>query len=154
MDRVMLSLRNDLGFSWKGLIVFLLPMLPNVLFFVWKDPNVRNAVASHPLWLDVIEHGSQGIFAAFLIFRVSSKPSDLLSKNTFIAAMLLLAYFGLWIAYFTVGANFIMLLFMAVIPVLYFIVAGFWLHNPPAVLFTVIFGITHILITYMDFHTS
>lgn len=153
MDRVLVSLRNDLGFSGKGLIVFLLPMLPNVLFFVWKDPNVRNVVATHPLWLDVLEHGSQGIFAAFLIFLVSSKPSDLISKHTFLAAVFLLAYFGLWIAYFTIGANFIMLLLMAVIPVVYFIVAGLWLHNFPAVLFTTIFGVTHILITYMDFHT-
>lgn len=152
MDSLMGTLRDNMGFSWKGLMVFLLPMLPNVLFFVWKDPNIRMA-ATHPIWLDIIEHGSQGIFAAFLIFLVSSKASPLVSRNTLVAAVLLLAYFGLWIAYFTVGANFMMLLLMAVIPVGYFIFAGLWLHNFPAVIFTVIFGITHILITYLDFHS-
>lgn len=151
MDRLMVTMRDNVGFSWKGLMVFLLPLLPNVLFFVWKDPNVRIA-ATHPIWLDIMEHGSQAIFAAFLIFLVSSRPSPLESRNTWMAALLLLAYVGLWIAYFTVGANFIMLMLMAVIPVGYFIFGGLWLHNLPAVIFTIIFGITHILITYLDFH--
>jgi hypothetical protein len=153
MDRIMVTLRDSVGFSWRGLMVFLLPMLPNVLFFIWKDPNVR-AAATHPIWLDVIEHGSQALFAAFLIFLVSSRPSPVISRDTVMAAVLLLAYIGLWIAYFTVGASFIMLLLMAVIPVGYFILAGLWLHNLPAVLFTVIFGITHILITYLDYYPS
>lgn len=153
MDRVMGALQNRMGFSWRGLMVFLLPMLPNILFFIWKDPNVISA-ATHPFWMDVIEHGSQAIFAAFLIFLISSRPSPLLSRHTVMAAVLLLAYFGLWIAYFTVGASFIMLLMMAVIPVAYFILAGLWLHNLPAVLFTAIFGLTHILITYLDYYPS
>jgi hypothetical protein len=66
--------------------------------------------------------------------------------------LFLLVYFGLWVAYFTIGANFTMLMLMAIIPVIYFIIAEVWLHNLPAVVFTVIFGIAHVIITYIDYH--
>ena len=52
-------------------------MLPNVLFFILKDPNGRAAVTNNHLWLDFIEHGSQGIFAALLMFLVSRKEASM-----------------------------------------------------------------------------
>ena len=152
MNRIIEYIQNNIGFSWKGLAVFLLPMLPNVLFFVLKDPNGRNAIINNHFLLDIIEHGSQGIFAVLFMFVVSRKESPILSRYTVFISIFLLAYYGLWGAYFTIGANFVMLMLMAVVPVVYFIIAGFWLHNLPAVMFTTIFGITHIIITYIDYH--
>lgn len=127
-------------------------MLPNVLFFILKDPNSRTAEINSHLLLDIIEHGSQGIYAALLIFVVSRKESPILSGYMVFIVLFLLAYFGLWVAYFTIGANFTMLMLMAIIPVIYFIIAEIWLHNLPAVVFTAIFGIAHIIITYLDYH--
>lgn len=152
MNKILNFLQISIGFSWKGLAVFLLPMLPNVLFFILKDPNSRTAVTNNHLLLDIIEHGSQGIYAALLIFIVSRKASPILSGYMVFISLFLLAYFGLWVAYFTVGANFTMLMLMAIIPVIYFIIAGIWLHNLPAVVFTVIFGVAHSIITYLDYH--
>ena len=37
----------DIGFLWKGLVVFLLPLLPNALFFILKDPNGRAAITNN-----------------------------------------------------------------------------------------------------------
>ena len=54
MDKTMEFLQNNIGFSWKGLIVFLLPMLPNILFFILKDPNGSTAVANNHFLLDII----------------------------------------------------------------------------------------------------
>jgi hypothetical protein len=68
MHKIVDFLQINIGFSWKGLAVFLLPMLPNVLFFILKDPNGRTTVINNHLLLDIIEHGSQGIYAALLIF--------------------------------------------------------------------------------------
>lgn len=152
MHKIVDFLQINIGFSWKGLAVFLLPMLPNVLFFILKDPNGRTTVTNNHLLLDIIEHGSQGIYAALLIFLVSRKESTILSGYMVFIVLFLLVYFGLWVAYFTIGANFTMLMLMAIIPVIYFIIAEVWLHNLPAVVFTVIFGIAHVIITYIDYH--
>ena len=151
MNKIIDFFQVDIGFSWKGLVVFLLPLLPNALFFILKDPNGRAAITNNHLLLDIIEHGSQGIFAALLVFLVSRKEIPLLSGYMVFISLFLLTYFGLWIAYFTIGANFTILMLMAVIPVIYFILSEIWLHNLPAVVFTAIFGITHVLITYIDY---
>lgn len=152
MARIIEFLRNNAGFSWKGLVIFLLPMLPNVMFFIVKDPNGSMSAANNHFVLDIVEHGSQVIFAALLIFIVSRKDSPVLCGYTILMLILLLFYYGLWIGYFTIGAGFIMLMAMAVLPVIYFISGEIWLHNIPAVIPTAIFGIVHIIITYMDYH--
>ncbi|PXA64015.1 hypothetical protein CVS29_17330 [Arthrobacter psychrochitiniphilus] len=133
-------------------MVFLLPMLPNLLFLVLQNPNDGSAASSDHLLLDIIEHGSQAIYAALLIFVVSRKGTPTLSGLILCTIFFLLTYYALWIAYFTVGASFTMLMLMAIVPVIYFLMAEIWLHNLPAVVFTAIFGVTHIAITYLDYH--
>ena len=133
-------------------MVFLLPMLPNLLFLVLQNPNDGRAASSDHLLLDIVEHGSQAIYAALFIFVVSRKEASILSGLILGTILFLLAYYGLWIAYFTVGASFTMLMLMAIVPVIYFFIAEIWLHNLPAVVFTAIFGVTHIAITYLDYH--
>lgn len=124
-----------------------------------KEPNEYTealkyytaALRVNPFEAKNIKHGSQGIFAALLVFLVSRKEIPLLSEYMVFISLFLLTYFGLWIAYFTIGANFTILMLMAVIPVIYFILSEIWLHNLPAVVFTAIYGITHVLITYIDY---
>jgi hypothetical protein len=154
MDKIIELLQNNIGFSSKGLVVFILTMLPNILFFVLKNPNSSAAVANNHLLLDIIEHGSQAIFVALLIFCVTKNESPIICGYTIFIAILLLSYYGLWIAYFTTGTNFIMLMSMAIFPVIYFILAEIWLHNLLAIVPTVIFGISHIIITYIDYYPS
>jgi hypothetical protein len=142
----------NIGFSWKGIVIFLLPMLPNILFFILKDPNGSRVVMNHHFFLDIIEHGSQGIFIVLLIFIVNKKESPTFCVYTIFMAILLLSYYGLWVAYFTVGSNFFMLMSMAVFPMVYFILAEMWLHNLIAIVPTLIFGVIHIMITYIDYY--
>ena len=47
-----------MGFSWKGLVVFLLPMLPNTLFFILPNPNGSLVVSNKHFLLDIVEHVS------------------------------------------------------------------------------------------------
>lgn len=109
-------------------------------------------VTNNHLLLDIIEHGSQGIFAALLIFIVSRKGSLILSGYMVFIIVFLLSYFGLWAVYFSIGANFTMLMLMAIIPVIYFMIAEIWLHNLPAFVFKAVFGVIHIIVTYLDYH--
>lgn len=139
-------------FSWKGFVVFLLPMLPNILFFILPSSSKSAAVANKHFVLDIIEHGSQAVFFALLIFMVSKKESPMLSVYTILMVILLLSYYGFWIMYFTIGPKFVILILMAVFPVIYFFLAEIWLYNLPAMIPLTIFGVVHIIITYMDYH--
>ena len=139
------------GFSWYGFIIFLLPMIPNIFYFLIPASAVsENNVNSH-LILDILEHGSQAIFIFLLIFVIRKQTSEILCPYTFGMAILLIFYYVLWIFCFTGNANLIILLGMAVLPVVYFILAEMWLHNYLAILPTSLFGILHVIITYINF---
>lgn len=140
-----------LGFSWKGLIVFLLPMIPNIFYFMFPAPEGTGIIANNHMILDVLEHGCQAIFIFMLIFVISKQTYKIQSSYTIGMAMLLIFYFALWILYFTGKANLIILLGMAIVPVIYFIVAEIWLNNYLAIIPTVLFGLLHVIITYINY---
>lgn len=144
---------KNIGFSWKGFVIFLLPMLPNILYFTLPNRSGSETVPNKHLVLDLIEHGSQAIFIGLLILFVSRKVSEIKSIYAIGIAILLISYYVCWVAYYTIGRSFIMLMAMAIIPVVYFILAEIWLHNYPAIVPTLIFGIVHIIITYIDSHS-
>ncbi|WP_315122000.1 hypothetical protein [uncultured Clostridium sp.] len=139
------------GFSWNGFIVFLLPMIPNIFYFLMPSSDVSgNNVNSH-LILDILEHGSQAIFIFLLIFVIRKQASEILCSYTIGMGIMLIVYYMLWILCFTGKANLVILLGMAVLPVGYFILAEMWLHNYLAIIPKAFFGIVHVIITYMDF---
>ncbi|WP_058301097.1 hypothetical protein [Gorillibacterium timonense] len=141
------------GFSWEGLVVFLLVMVPN-LFYFWlpqADADLVKAEhnGSYRLWT-LIEHASQAVMVALLVFLTSRSSSSFLSPYTLGMAVFLLSYYGMWGFYFRGRRNRLLLLGMAVFPVVYFVLAQLWLHNVPALVPTGIFGIAHVWITICD----
>jgi len=148
-------LQNHFAFSLKGLIIFLLPMIPNLFFFLLPSPTGVASSVSAPKILDFLEHGSQGLFIFSLIFFVSSKASQLNSPYTIAMGIMLGLYYLLWVFYFTNHVTLLIQLGLAVFPVIYFILGELWLHNPIAVIPTLFFGIFHVIITisnYSRFH--
>ncbi|MGV8980992.1 hypothetical protein [Clostridium sp.] len=152
MDKIMGFLQNNIAFSWKGLVVFLLPMIPNIFYFLIPASDVSGNNVNTHLILDVLEHGSQAIFIFLLIFVVKKHTSEIVCPYTISMAIMLSFYYILWIFCFTGKANLVILLGMAVIPVIYFILAEMWLHNYLAIIPTAVFGVMHFIITYMDFN--
>lgn len=142
------------GFSWKGLLAFLLVMVPNLFYFLLPNQNPSGSGISDHLILDRVEHASQAIFICLLLFLVKKQNSPMVSPYTICIAIILLSYYALWISYFAGSKSLTVLLGMAVLPVIYFAIAEIWLHNLPAIIPTAVFGITHIMITYMDFHDA
>ena len=145
-------MRYSFGFSWKGFIVFLLPIIPNIFYFLIPASGVSGSKVNNHLILDVLEHGSQAIFICLLIFVISKQTSEMLCTYTISMSIMLILYYVLWILYFTGKANLAILLGMAVLPVVYFVLAEIWLHNYMAIIPTTLFCILHVIITYMDFH--
>lgn len=140
------------GFSWKGLIVFLLPMIPNVFYFLIPASDASGNNGNSHLILDILEHGSQAIFFFLLIFVIRKHTSEILCPYTIGMVIMLIFYYVLWIFCFTGKVNLVILLGMAILPVVYFVLAEIWLHNYLAIIPTALFGIVHVIITYMDFH--
>lgn len=138
------------GFSWKSLIVFLLPMIPNIFYFFIPTSDASKNGNNH-LFLDILEHGSQAIFIFLLIFVISKQGSELISLYTIGMSIMLVIYYVLWISYFTGNISLASLLGMAVLPVIYFVLAEIWLHNYLAIVPTLLFGLVHIIITCMDY---
>ncbi|WP_315121961.1 hypothetical protein [uncultured Clostridium sp.] len=139
------------GFSWKGFIVFLLPMIPNIFYFLMPSSDVSGNNVNGHLILDVLEHGSQAMFIFLLIFVIRKQTSEILCTYTIGMEIMLIFYYVLWIFCFVGKANLVILLGMAVIPVVYFVLAEMWLHNYLAIIPTAFLGIVHVIITYMNF---
>ncbi|MDF2885081.1 MAG: hypothetical protein K0R54_5652, partial [Clostridiaceae bacterium] len=147
-------LKYFFGFSWRGFIVFLLPMIPNLFYFLIPRSGESVIYTNSHLVLDVLEHGSQAIFISLIIFVMRKQTPELLCTYTIGMLIVLIFYYVLWIFYFTGRANLAILLGMAVLPVIYFLLAEIWLYNYLAIIPTVIFGIVHVIITYIDFHPN
>lgn len=139
------------GFSLKGFIIFLLPMIPNLFYFlIPASDTTGNSVNSHII-LDILEHGSQAVFFFMIIFIIRKQTYENICSYTVGMAIMLLFYYVFWFFCFTGKSNLIILLAMAILPVIYFILAEIWLNNYLAIIPTIIFGIVHVIITYMDF---
>lgn len=139
------------GFSLRGFIIFLLPMIPNIFYFLIPAADASGKNVNSHLILDIFEHGSQAVFFFLLIFVIRIETFEILSPYTIGMAIMLILYYILWIFYFTGKVNLVILLGMAILPVVYFILGEMWLHIYIAVIPTVLFGIVHVIITYMDF---
>lgn len=139
------------GFSWKGFLIVLLPMIPNIFYFMFPNAISSGKMESSHLILDIIEHGSQLIYIALLIFMITNRYVYIQSNYVIGMAIFLLSYYALWILLFAGNKNLIILICMAIFPVVYFILAEIWLYNFPAIVPTAIFGIVHVIITYIDF---
>jgi len=141
-------------FSWKGLIVIALVMLPNIFYFMLPKPSAMGGSGRKYLILTIIEHGSQAVFMLLLLFLVSDQLSVIRSPYLIGMATSLFFYYVLWVFYFTGKHNLPLLLGMAIFPVVFFIAAELWLHLTPAIIPTAIFGIAHTVVTYFDYRSG
>lgn len=138
------------NFSWKGLLIFILAMLPNIYYF--RALNNEEHISKNPRkLLDILEHGFQMVFILLLVFIVNKKESSFHNPIIFLIVTFLLLYYVLWIFYIKGTRNILILEGLAIVPVLYFIVSEYWLYNYFAMLPTVLFGVIHSIITYKDY---
>lgn len=145
-SRGMLRLEYAWGFSWRGLIVFLLVMLPNVLYFWLPAPEMKGK-SRGPKVLTYLEHGSQAVFLLFLILLTTPEESPIQSPYVVWMGVLLAMYYLLWGFFFAKRMSLPVWLGLAVFPVAYFMLAELWLHIHIALIPTAIFGIAHLILS-------
>jgi len=139
-----------INFSWKGLLIFALAMLPNIYYFRSLKKENTQSKNSHKV-LDILEHASQMIFIILLIFIVNVKESPFNSPYILLIGTLLLIYYVLWVLYIKEIKNIFILEGLAIVPTLYFLVSEYWLLNYFAMIPTILFGVIHSIITYKDY---
>ena len=143
-------MNNSIGFSLQGFLIILLPMVPNIFYFVFPKFFISNhEVTKHEI-LELIEHSSQFLFILLLLLLKSNIDASRQSKLVLVISLVLIAYYLLWILLVLGYRNRIVLMCMAIFPVIYFILSEIWLHNYFAMIPTVIFGIAHSMVTYLD----
>jgi hypothetical protein len=144
------------GFEYKGLISFLLVMIPN---FIWMtcppliDPLVNMIAPS--TWLYILMNVSQWSMIMMICVLVRRRTETGKSTKFYLvfAKVCLIVYYLLWIGYYSGFTNRYILLGMAWFPSLLFIFVGLWLKNYWALIPSTIFLCTHIFITWYSFYT-
>lgn len=149
----------SIGFSWLGIVIFILPMLINILYVILPPANSQDTKGKTTGWIEIIEQVTRILYLFVLVLLESKIKINYKSAWMIAGCIFLILYYIVWIRYFVRGREITMLsksfLFvpmpLAVFPVLYFICAAVWMHNIPAMVVMVIFGIAHNIISYQSF---
>ena len=158
-EGVFLIFKMKFEFSIIGFIVFMLPMIINIIYFMY--PPVNNAAAepaSVNKVVEMVEQATRVLYCLSICFLISEQKINFKSPWLFVAIVFLVLYYIVWIRYFICGRDAALLVKsflgipqpLAVFPVLYFIFAAIWLHNYIAVIFMIIFGAAHNYVSYIS----
>lgn len=140
-------------FSYRALIIFILLMLPNVIYFISPPTDVPKTLGGSVKLIGVAENVIRAI-SFLLLFFVPKNPNASLKSPWVIGIVIFMVlYFVLWRRYFLEGSSYAVLgkdflgipMPMVIFPVGCLICTGFWLNCIPAVISLVIFGIVHAL---------
>lgn len=149
------------GFSWQGLILVLLPLLPNLVFFLLPAPVTANKLKDGGLFINIIEHGGRIVFYILMIFLINKNPIPGQVFFSIGMGACLLVYLILWGRYFFQGRKFNLLfdkvigipIPMAIFPIFFYLFSTICLGNYFACLALAIFAVGHIInswITYIQ----
>lgn len=147
------------GFSWIGVIIFALPMLINIIYAIIPPVNAPKEPAQVNKIIEFVEQATRILYMLAVCFLVSQRKIDYSSFWLYMGIVFLVLYYIVWIRYFLGGRDVTLLsksfclipMPLTVFPVLYFLCAAIWLHNIPAVIIMIIFGIAHNVVSYSSF---
>jgi hypothetical protein len=152
----------EFGFSMIGFIIFILPMLINIIYVIFPPAHTdKKGVKNNPI-LEFIEQGSRVAFAIALCALVTTNELNDNSPLLLISIVFLVLYYIVWIRYFAGGRKVALLgtkfLFvpmpLVIFPVLYYLFASLWLNNYVATAIVIAFGISHNIISYQNLYAK
>lgn len=140
------------GFDVWGLILFLLVMLPNFIWFAVPAPkDVLRAESATPI-IDVIASVCQVLTVACLCFVINKERSKLRFSPLVIAAVVcVLIYYIGWVLYYSGIVNAWVILLLTIPPCLAFVLFSIGRNNLPAVLFAIGFAICHLIFAIVNY---
>ena len=140
------------GFDVSGLILFLLVMLPNFIWFAVPAPNdVLRSESVTPM-VDAVASVCQVLTVACLCFVIHKERGKLRFSPLVIAAVIcIVAYYIGWGLYYSGIASDGVILMLTIPPCLAFILFAADRKNLPAVLFATGFAVCHLIFAIMNF---
>lgn len=144
------------GVSLQGIIIFILPMIINIIYAIFPPVNAPKETVQVNKIAEFVEQATRILYMLAICFVISKKEIDYSSFWMFAGIVFLVLYYVVWIRYFMGGRDIVLLsksfcmipMPLAVFPVLYFLCAAIWLHNIPAAVFMIIFGVAHNIVSY------
>ena len=140
------------GFDVWGLILFLLVMAPNFIWFAVPAPNdVLRTESITPL-VDMIASVCQILTVAWLCFVINQERSKLrFSPLVIAAAVCIMIYYIGWALYYSRTVSVLIILMLTIPPCLAFILFAIDRKNLPAVLFATGFAVCHLIFAIVNF---
>lgn len=145
-------------FSYRAIIVFILLMLPNIVYFISPPTDIPETLGDSVKLLGVIENAFRMI-SLLLLFFLPKNPNASFKSPWFIGIVIFMTlYFVLWGRYFLDGSTYAVLgkdffgipLPMVIFPVGCLICTAFWLDCIPAVIATILFGMVHAISNFIS----
>ena len=140
------------GFDVWGLILFLLVMLPNFIWFAVPAPNdVLRSESVTPI-IDAIASVCQVLTIACLCFVINKKRSNLRFSPMVIAAVVcVVIYYIGWALYYSGIVDTWVVLLLTVPPCLAFVLFAIDRKNFPAVSFATGFAVCHLIFAIVNY---
>ena len=140
------------GFDVWGLVLFLLVMLPNFIWFAVPAPNDVLRVESVTPVVDVIASVCQVLTVACLCFVINQERDKLRFSPLVIATMVCVAvYYVGWVLYYSGIVSEWVILLLTIPPCLAFILFAADRKNLPAALFATGFAVCHLIFAIVNF---
>lgn len=144
------------GLSWIGIVIFALPMLINIVYVLLPPANAPEEPAKVSRGIEFVEQATRMLYMLTICFLVSQRKIHYSSIWLYIGVVFLILYYIVWIRYFIGGRDVTLLtksfclipMPLAVFPVLYYLCAAIWVHNVPATIIMIIFGVAHNIVSY------
>ena len=144
--------KYEFGFDVSGLILFLLVMLPNFIWFAVPAPNDVLRTESVTPVVDVVASVCQVLTVACLCFVIPKERRELRFSPLVIATMVcVIVYYIGWLLYYTGIVNVWVILLLTIPPCLAFILFAADRKNLPAVVFATAFAVCHLIFAIMNF---
>ena len=140
------------GFDPWGLLLFLLVMLPNFIWFAVPAPNDILRTDSVTPMVDAIGSVFQVLTIACLCFVIHNDRSKLRFSSLIIATIVCVAiYYIGWALYYTANVSPIVILLLTLPPCLAFILFAIDRKNLPAIHFATAFAVCHLVFAVANF---
>lgn len=143
---------RDMQFGWInvfGIIIVSVMLIPNILYCI-KIKNFQNRYENAAV--NMAEQIGRYLSMALMIFPIGiSGFSNVGCMLVYLIAntVLLLLYLIIWLFYFK-SKSLHKALLLAIIPMVIFLISGITLTHWGLILVSVIFGISHIIVTYKN----
>ncbi len=134
------------GFDIFGLILFLLVMIPNFIWFAVLAPNDVLRTESITPIIDVIGSVAQVVFIAAICILIRKDVDKIrLSKLIILSLAMVITYFVGWILYYSGIVNPIVIALLTIPPCMAFIIYTIDRKNIVATIPAIIFTVCHVI---------